>query len=560
MKKTYLLLQILLVLNIAVASAQTPFRTIDSVDINMINAAVLVHGDMFWDPSTQVAACVYPKGGHTKINFASALWMSGFDAGGTMHVAAQTYRQDGNDYWPGPLDAADTLTYSTSHDWAKIWKVNRTDIQYFQSVTAPDLTNTPPAILTWPAKGNTHAQGNGGAALTVTDDMAPFVDLNHNGIYEPLLGEYPDINGDQALWWVFSDNGPTHTLSNGKPLGVEVHAMAYAYKRNTLIDNVVYFDFQIVNKSPNNYHNFRLGLWDDIDLGYYLDDYIGYDSAHRMGITYNATAVDGDSSSNPSIFFGAHPPIVGMTMISLPGDFGTSYVPAGSYVYFNNDFSSYGNPTNDTQYNNYLRALDRTGAHYTNTFAGPAVSCLSYGMGPNTNYVFTGDPSDANAWSECVCNNAPGDRRFVISTNDFTLSAGSSEHVVMAMVVTDTNQHGCGSGANFNDIKIVADTAWNVFHHPPAPLPPNGIDDINKGGTIRIYPNPAQSLLYVESDDLGIQQASITVFDLLGQTVEVPFTKSNNKISADVSALPRGMYVLSYRTGEVQVRSRFTLE
>ncbi len=226
-----------------------------------------MHGDMFWNPATGVAACEFPQGSGKNINFASALWMSGYDGSGQLHLTAQTYRQNGNDYWPGPLDSSDTLTYASSQNWAKIWKVNNSDLQYFLGLTTHTTTNTPQAILTWPAKGNVNAQGNAGAALTITNDMAPFIDLNGNGIYEPLLGEYPDIKGDQALWWVFSDNGPTHTQSNGKPLGVEVHAMAYAYSRGTLIDNVIYFDYTVVNRSPNSYSNMRIGLWDDIDLG-----------------------------------------------------------------------------------------------------------------------------------------------------------------------------------------------------------------------------------------------------------------------------------------------------
>ena len=109
-------------------------------------------------------------------------------------------------------------------------------------------------------------------------------------------GEYPAIKGDQALWWVFSDNGPTHTETNGKPLGVEVHVMAYAYKRGTLIDNVVYYDYIVINRSANAYSNFRIGLFDDMDLGYFDDDFIGFDSSRRLGITYNGTDCDGCSA------------------------------------------------------------------------------------------------------------------------------------------------------------------------------------------------------------------------------------------------------------------------
>ncbi|MBK7691106.1 MAG: hypothetical protein IPJ31_08310 [Bacteroidetes bacterium] len=58
--------------------------------------------------------------------------------------------------------------------------------------------------------------------------MAPFVDVNNDNIYNALDGDYPDIEGEQALWWVFNDNGKTHNETNGLPLKIEVKALAYA--------------------------------------------------------------------------------------------------------------------------------------------------------------------------------------------------------------------------------------------------------------------------------------------------------------------------------------------
>ena len=128
--------------------AQAPFDVCDSVNINRINARVLVHGDVFHNLESNTPACEFPAGSGKHINFASSLWMSGYDSGGQLHVSAQTYRERGNDYWPGPLDTADTLTYATSQNWAKIWKVNRADIQLFQSMPVHTTMNTPLNILT----------------------------------------------------------------------------------------------------------------------------------------------------------------------------------------------------------------------------------------------------------------------------------------------------------------------------------------------------------------------------------------------------------------------------
>jgi hypothetical protein len=546
---------ILLFLSVCLASplfAQLPFNTMDSVNINNINAAVLVHGDMWWNPVTELAHCSFPNGAPTNINFASAIWMSGHDEAGKLHVAAQTYRQDGNDYWPGPLDLADTLTYATSQQWNKIWKVNRTDIQYFQSLPFHDTTNTPQAILTWPGSGNTYARGYEGAPLTLVPahNYAPFVDLNSNGIYEPLLGEYPDVPGDQALWWIFSDNGPTHTQSNGRPLDIEVHAMAYAYNRGTLIDNVIYYKYDLINESPNTYTDFRIAQWDDIDLGYYFDDFIGFDSAKRMGIAYNGTPVDGHLASDPGNSYGSHIPVVGLTMVSLPGDSGADYAPAGAFTYYNNDVSDIGNPVFDSQFYNYMHAETLGGERFSDDFSDTTGS-----TGPYVNYVYPDDPSDSG-WSECWVNNDPGDRRFILSSNTFTVMPGSVNEIVLALVTTSPDSPGGCPLVNFDSINIVADTAWAVYHHPPPPIP-LAVASV-AFGAIDIYPNPAHDELYITGPPALYEDTRTLVCNTLGQLMNVPITSANAKTKLDVHELPPGMYYLYYQNGAVQQNAKFT--
>jgi hypothetical protein len=542
------------------ASAQAPFPTMDSVDINNISASVLVHGDLWWNPTLGVADCSFPKGSSKNINFAGALWMSGYDGSGNLHVAAQTYRQTGNDYWPGPLDAHDTLTYATSSAWAKIWKVNQTDIDAFLALPTHTTTNTPAAILTWPANGNAYAQGNGGVPLTISTVMAPFVDVNGDGIYEPLLGEYPAIRGDQALWWVFSDNGPAHTETKGRPLGIEVHAMAYAYSRGTLIDDVIYYDYEIFSHSINFYHNFRIGMFDDMDLGYYGDDYIGFDSSHRMGVTYNGTTCDGCSAGSPVNSYGRDIPIAGVSMIVLPGDSASSVAPAGSFTTYTNDASVFGNPVADTAYDHYLRSENRAGQHFTNTFSGAGLPCLVQGAGPNTNYLYTGDPSNPGQWSECNCNNDPGDRRFIIASNDFSVLPGSVNHVVMALVTTNPDTNNACPQASFANIKTVADTAWYIYNNPLPPLPPSGVSMVNLNSRIALYPNPAHNQLFIESSASSNATETIEIYNIIGQKEKVTFNKTANTSVADISALPAGLHIVMYNDGVGQANVKFVKE
>ena len=407
------------------ANAQTPFSTCDSMSVNNINARQLIHGDMWWNPATQLNSCEFPKGSEKHLAAGGALWMSGYDGANGLHIAAQTYRQHGTDYWPGPLDSNGTLSYATSQNWARFWKVAASDISTFNGIATHTVANTPAVILEWPAKGNAHAKGFNGVSLSITQDIAPFVDVNSDGIYDALQGDYPAIKGDQALWWIFSDNGPTHSESNGLPLKVEIHAMAFAYNRGTLIDNVVYYEYNIYNKSSGNYNNFRIGQWADMDLGWAFDDYIGFDSSHRMGIVYNGKSPDGSGQFNS---YGTNIPVAGVTMVVLPGDNPPStFAPAGSFMYYNNDATRLGNPVSPLEHDNYLRSKWRDSTHVVNDFQGYGIPSSGYGSGPLTNYCFTGDPSNHLEWSECSSQNAPNDRRFIITSNDFTLNAGSSQ-------------------------------------------------------------------------------------------------------------------------------------
>ncbi len=530
--------------------AQVSFNTIDSVNINQINASVLVHGDMWWNPATETTHCFFPNGTQKNISFLSSLWMSGYDAGSNLHLAAQTYRQSGNDYWPGPLNASDTLTYATSHDWAKIWKVNRTDINAFRILTLHDVSNTPSAIWTWPAKGNTHAQGFAGAALTITDDMAPFVDLNSDGNYQPEMGEYPDFKGDQVLWWVFSDNGPVHTETHSKPLGVQIEAMATAYNRGDVLDRAIFYHYTIKNKSANTYQNFRVGQFADMDLGRYNDDYIGIDTARGMGIIYNAEPTDA--------VYGTSMPMAGLMMLMLRND--STATGAGSFIYYNNDNSPSGNPQVDTEYNNYLRCKFRGGMHLTNDFTVAGTPTVGYGSGPQAKFVYPGDPANKTEWSECSSGNLMSDRRFIIASGDLRFNAGSTITLDMALFTTplDTN-NACGdSTVSFNQIKIVGNSVRTVFdmHGLPSLDVPAAVL-INQ---IKVYPNPAQDELYIETTEPVGNDVTIIVFNALGQKVNVPLTKDTKIFRADISKLPAGLYNVLYRDGSISSNSKFVKE
>ncbi len=528
--------------------AQAAFNTIEYIDANKIKAATSVHGDMLWNPALlELSDCEFPKGSGKYAGALTATWMSGYDGSNKLHVSAQTYRLDGNDYWPGPLAANGQLSYANSQMWNKIWKINKSDITAFKNLSAHTVANTPQVILEWPAKGNPYAKGYNGNTLTITTDMAPFVDANHDGDYNPIDGDYPDMQGDQMLWWVFSDDGPRHnnhaaTTDSSTPLRIEVQACAYTYTRGTLLDNVIYYDYTLRNRSVNDYSNYRLGLYSDMDLGYALDDALGFDSSYRMAIVYNGKNYDGTGSGGNE--YGYSPPIIAITLLHTPGDNSSALQPTGSFMYSNNDFSVSGNAQCDTEYNNYMRSKFRDGMHLRNDYSIGAASS-GRGAGPDANYVYSGDVAKKQQWSWCNASNPPADVRFILSTGDYTFRAGTTAKVDFALLITDTSSKNTCSGLTYDGIRQLADTAWKNYRYNL----PTSITTSNPapGKSLHLYPNPVQNTLYIDDNDAPAE-AEVSVYDITGNKILLPVSTQARGVVVNTQSLAPGTYQLWYKT------------
>ncbi|HXC03219.1 MAG TPA: hypothetical protein VNZ86_00630, partial [Bacteroidia bacterium] len=405
------------------------FQNIDfdneqSLDVNEVVAPVRVRGDMHWDGIS--AGYEVPKGSGKFADFAASLWIGGLDQGGTLHEAAMTYRQSGIDYWPGPLDTISGTTDSVKAGaYDRVWKVDRFKIAEFQlkfsQGNVQNGTYIPQdGITNWPAKGN----GN------FTRNLAPFVDVNHNGIYDPLIGgDYPIIQGDQEIYRIFNDQLAPHTETQGVALQVEVHAIAYAYACPAIADSdkvlnyTTFYHYDIFNRSANNYTKVYLGGWQDVDLGNYSDDFVGCNPHGNFGYVYNGALCDGTGAKGE---YGCKPPMMSTVILNgppaVPGDGidnnnngvvdepGELNLMTG-FHYYNNDFGAIGNPgfSNASpnpqhrpwDYYNYL-----IGKWKDSTFV--TYGGIGYGGVTPTRFMYPGLPTDTTAWSELADHNTPG--------------------------------------------------------------------------------------------------------------------------------------------------------
>ena len=284
------------------------------LDINNVRARFNSSGLHFFHDSAQYEV---PKGSGKSSLFANSLWIGGLDATDSLHFAGERYRQgpsSGNawthqDYWAGPV--SDTAYYNIYQDtvWNYIWKINRTEILYHRNHCWDPGYVAIHNILTWP--------GNGNVAMGQAQKLAPFSDRNGNGIYEPYDGDYPEIRGDQALFFIYNDDHGLHAESSGGKLRMEIHGMAYAFDQpdDTAFKNTVFLHYKIINRSQNTYHGTYMGIFADIDLGYSNDDYLGCDVNRGMFYGYNGNPVDG---TGQPWAYGANPPIQAVVILAGP--------------------------------------------------------------------------------------------------------------------------------------------------------------------------------------------------------------------------------------------------
>ena len=175
----------------ATATGCLPAKAELDMDINNIRAHYMTGGDMWWNRGIGVAAYEIPINSGKSSQFAASCWIGGYDAQGQLKVAGQTYRQSGNDYWPGALDNNGKIDQDHCSGWDKFWKVDKSTINSFIQLFKSGVTPSGSlyqSINEWPAVGNGNVMAaNGTSRLTLdgTHTYAPFVDLNGDGQYEP---------------------------------------------------------------------------------------------------------------------------------------------------------------------------------------------------------------------------------------------------------------------------------------------------------------------------------------------------------------------------------------
>jgi hypothetical protein len=486
-------------------------------------------GSMWQDRANGIADYEVPKRSSnddpkfTSI-FAGALWMGGQDVNGQLKLAAVRFRQSGNDFWPGPLNTSTAeINAATCSQYDKFYGVSRAMIDLFnawynctkdpsciENDEYPGYT-IPSEILNWPAHGD--------ISLGQDWHLAPFFDRDGDDFYDPNQGDYPKYDllgeidcrnqrdvrlfGDTTIWFVFNDKGNTHSESNGPSIGMEIRGQAFAFATNDEVNNMTFYNYEMINRSTFTLTETYFGQWVDADLGGFPDDYVGCDAERGLGYCYNGDAVD--DNANGITGYGTTPPAVGIDFfegpyadddgqdnplvydaaqalagngIPYPGlgiGYGDGIVDNERYgmrkfVYYSNPgaFAGDGPPSSALNHYNYLRGIWKDGSNMVWGGNGH----FSGGGNINADIMFPGnsDPlfwstkgvaASPTDWSEFNEGNPPSDRRFLQSAGPFTLEPGAVNDltigVVWARAVSGDNW------ASVEKLRVADDKAQALF-------------------------------------------------------------------------------------------------
>ncbi len=538
------------------------------LDVNEVSAPILNRGDVFWNGNYGGDYHV-PKGSDKSTMFNAGLWIGGLDQGGNLHQAAMTYRQLGRDFWPGPLDTVSmAIDSATAQQYDYIWKIDRTKVNDFQYYFAqgnvqngsyiPDYD-----IITWPAHGN--------QLQNQARNLAPFVDVNGNGIYDPLTGgDYPEMSGDQMLYCIYNDKFAAHGETGGLPLGVEIHATAYAYlcpniaDSNRVLNHTIFCKYAIYNRSANNYNNCYMGMFYDFDLGYAFDDYVGCYPPANMLYAYNGDINDGSQPFPMTGTYGASPPTQAAVFLDGPvaetsdgidnDNDGTTDEPGEvnlltHFMYHNNDFTVTGNPEEATDYYGYLKAQWKDSTNLT--YGGNG-----YGGTTDTSFIYPDLPF-TTGWNEGNVSNTPNDRRGIGSAGPFNLNAGQKTTFEFAMVYSRDTTLAQNNPLTYthmvSDVNKVR--SWYANNNAPSCMPWNvGIAEPKQTASLQLYPNPASdeiNLVY----GTGEVNATYLVYNMQGQLLLQGKLAAGGTTAITLNELTPGMYFI--QLPEKGISSRF---
>lgn len=356
----------------------------------------------------------------------SGLWMGGYAPDSTLKLSI--VYQGKSDFTPGLMDAAGQPTNLLAQ---RVWKVTKAEIDAHQADFNDNgvVDNPIPAIFGWPGQGNAFfaAQNSGNQLPFSQQGLAPFVDVDDDGKYDPQSGDRPAVairgcvpfstDIKEMYWSVYNGAHGSVPATNGAAPNVEVQVMHFVFDctENAPLGNTVFTVYKLINREAFPLDNFRIGLYNTFSIGSNTDDFVGADLSNYLFYAYNGDNVD-------ATVYGNTPPAFGFDVLRNPfsvttnaaGEDSLATVPVAVAIPF-----TPGTALDNIAAYNLLNGLNPDGS-----------AALDNGL------PFTGNPAIEGDPTEITAGNTPGPRATVTGFDGFTLQPGSIKEVICAHFYT----------------------------------------------------------------------------------------------------------------------------
>jgi len=386
--------------------ATNPHNTLSN--INNWSYWLQYDGKSAFNPYTDGAGAVYPRGTATAIYIDGIVWGSIVDDPDT---TKPKLRVGGQTYSTGTQPLSDHI-YRIRKNWVQLNTSNVAE-------ETAEFFNIPIESVTESQANEVIDQYKNDWKNWPVDQGAPYVDVDENGSYNPILdtdgmpdpslGDYPGIsNADQVVWFKVDDQNETLTLNlyGSFPMGVELQVTVWGFnQQNSRLGQAIFKKYKIKNISSFSFNDMYLSQWSDPDLGDYSDDLAGCDSLLECAFVYNGKAIDSEFEK-----YGIAPSAISYALLQGP------IVPStGDTALYNgeklpgyknlsmNSFGYFGTGTlwTDPDIGNYVGALqwyNLLRGYAPTTEIGPTmfIHMTEPNAGEETKFPLNGDPVSAS--------------------------------------------------------------------------------------------------------------------------------------------------------------------
>lgn len=551
------------------------------LDINNIRARVGKDAEFFYDRNSTDPGFEVPVGSQLHSIYALSPWIGGYSETG-LKLGGMYFGNYYEDHaFSGPISTTDSyLEYSK---WDRVWKINRSEIEYHINHYTDAGYSAIDAIKNWPAHGD--------VASGESFDLAPFHDENLDGIYDPMDGDFPEIKGDQSVYIIYNYHRPYVLADSAEnPIGLtipfenilktEIHIEFYAFdcEEDSALNHSVFAHINWINRSDETILNTQTGFWADLDIGSAIDDFIETDVMRNSIIAYNGDSLDNSSPS--SIGYGSQLPAQSVTILKGPkadhdgidNNFGVLVNESVNGLNFGDGiadnefwgmnysyFGSTGVPNGDfspVKYYHALKATHQNGQPLTYggngyTEVGPYIFARFQYPNDSDPYFYGTGGEEVAPWSISE-SNYPADRKGYITSGPVTLGAGESIEMDFAFVYA-RDYTASGNVAPIPILKARIDSIQAYFNAQQTPCGSFvlGLSDQKKVETPELlaYPNPfSEAVTFENPTD---QNVRIRIYNLLGQSLK-EVTLTPGKSQHDLSDLTGNLFIAKTVDAEVQ--------